>query len=86
VHDVQEGKALVLREGFDPKAPESAAPPSCLADLPMHYQDDLGRKMDYLGWMRRLSIRRGEKDRIAEQIPIVNTKLKIHLHQLLIRS
>jgi len=73
---VQEGKALVLREGFDPKAPESVKPPYCLADLPMHYQDDLGRKMDYLGWMRRLGIRRGEKDRIAEQIPIVANKIK----------
>ena len=76
VHDVQEGKALVLREGFDPKLPDSVEPPSNLADLPMHYQDDLGRKMNYLGWMRRLGIRRGEKERIADQIPVVAEKIK----------
>jgi putative transposase len=76
VHDVQEGKALVLREGFDPKLPTSVAPPTSLSDLPMHYQDDLGRKMDYLGWMRRLGINRGEKKRIAEQILVVAERIK----------
>lgn len=76
VHDVQEGKALVLRPGFDPKLPASALPPVSLADLPIHYQDDLGRKMDYLGWMRRHGINRGEKKRIAEQIPVVAEKIK----------
>jgi len=76
VHDIQQGKALVLREGFDPKLPASATPPTSLSDLPMHYQDDLGRKMDYLGWMRRLGINRGEKKRIAEQIPVVAERIK----------
>lgn len=76
VHDVQEGKALVLREGFDPKLPASAMSPMSLSDLPMHYQDDLGRKMDYLGWMRRLGINRGEKKRITEQIPVVAERIK----------
>lgn len=76
VHDVQEGKALILREGFDPKLPESVEPPSNLADLPMHYQDNLGKKMEYVSWMRRLKIGRGEKKRIAEQIPLVAEKIK----------
>jgi putative transposase len=76
VYDVQQGKALVLRPGFDPKLPASAMVPTSLSDLPMHYQDDLGRKMDYLGWMRRLGINRGEKKRIAEQIPVVAERIK----------
>ena len=76
VYDVQEKKAEVLREGQDPKMPDLIQHPVNLSNLPMQYQDDLGKKLGYTKALRHLGIRRGEKKRIAEQIPIIAARIK----------